>query len=142
MPTDLDRQMAPVVVEDMEGIVIDIGYRPSLDVMFCADVPHRRLSPPDEHQKEAVGDRCFAEILFGKLVLALPCRTVNHRDAAGLGITANAATEPVSQPHQVGTAMPVPFRFAVKNGRKYQSLIRGYAKPIKSRTCSTVSVTS
>src|SRR3954464_1066817 len=42
------------------------------------------------------------EIFFGKLMLALPCRTVDHGDAVCLGITANATAEPAGQPHKVG----------------------------------------
>ena len=44
MPADLDGQMAPVGVEDVERIVVEIGHRLfSFDVVLCADIPHRRL---------------------------------------------------------------------------------------------------
>jgi hypothetical protein len=48
MPADLDGQMAPVRVEDVKRVVVHIGHRfLSFDVVFCADIPHRRLRPTD-----------------------------------------------------------------------------------------------
>ena len=45
MPTDLDGQMAPVGVEDVKRVVVDIGHRLlSLDGVLRADIPHRRKS--------------------------------------------------------------------------------------------------
>src|ERR1700758_5860068 len=38
---------------------------------------------------------------FGKLVLALPDRTVDHGNAMGFGVSTHATAEPAGQPHQV-----------------------------------------
>src|SRR2546423_978008 len=46
MAADLDGQMAPVRVEDVKRVVVHIRHRLlSFDVVFRADIPHRRLSP-------------------------------------------------------------------------------------------------
>jgi len=102
MPTDLDSQMAPVAIKDVKGIVIDVRHRLfSFDVVPRADVPHRCLRPTDQDPKEALGDPRLGEIFFGKVVLALSDRTVNHGNVVGFGITANTTAEPASHPHSV-----------------------------------------
>src|ERR1700751_5775019 len=46
MPTDLDRQMAPVAITDVKGIVVDVRHRLfSFDVVVRADIPHRCRRP-------------------------------------------------------------------------------------------------
>ena len=55
----------------------------------------------------------LAQIFFGKLVLALPRRTVDHRNVVRFGITANATAEPAGQPHQVGI-----FERLVRSGQR------------------------
>ena len=70
--------------------------------MFRADIPHRRLRSADEDQKQALGDLGLDQIFFREVVLALPCRTVDHRNFVGFGITANATAEAAGHPHQVG----------------------------------------
>ena len=103
MPADLDRQMAPVGVEDVEGIVVDIRHRLfTLDVVLGVHIPHRRLGSSNQHQKQALGDRRLGEIFFGQVVFALPCRTVDYRNAVRLGIAANATAEAAGHPHQIG----------------------------------------
>src|ERR1700737_2604316 len=55
MPADLNGQMAPVRVEDVKRVVVDIGigfFR--YDVVLRADIPHRRLRPTDQDQKQAL----------------------------------------------------------------------------------------
>jgi hypothetical protein len=66
-------------------------------VVLCADIPHRRLRPADQDQKQALGDFGPGQIFFREVVLALPCRTVDHGNVMGFGITANATAEPVSR---------------------------------------------
>src|SRR5215813_2138781 len=100
---DLDRQVAPVAVEDVERVVVDKGDRLlSLDVVIGADIPHRRAGASDQDQKQAMRDVRLGQIFFGKLVFALPCRTVDHRDAVRSGVTAHSATKPAGQPPEVG----------------------------------------
>src|SRR5207249_3106951 len=44
MAADLDGDVAPLGIEDMKRVMIDVGHRLlALDVMVGADVPHRRL---------------------------------------------------------------------------------------------------
>ena len=114
MAPDLDSDVAPFRIEDMERVVVHIRHRLlSFDVVSRADIPHRRLRPTDQNQKQALGDRRLGEIFFGKLMLALPCRTVDHGDAVCLGITANATAEPAGQPHKVGV-----FERLVRSGQR------------------------
>jgi len=85
MPAYLDGQMAPVGVEDMKRIVVDIGHRLfSLDVVLAAYIPHRRLGAANQDQKQALGDRRLGQIFFGQIVFALPRGTVDHRNACAL----------------------------------------------------------
>src|SRR6516165_2039336 len=56
---------------------------------------------PTSTRNRPLGDRCLGQIFFRKVVLALPCRTVDHRNAVRFGIAANTAAEPPGQPHQV-----------------------------------------
>src|SRR5260370_25943322 len=94
MAADLDGQMAPVRVKDVKRVVVDIRHRLlSLDVVFRADIPHRRLRPTDQNQKQTLGHRRLGQIFFRKLMLALSCRTVDHGNAVPLGITANATAD-------------------------------------------------
>src|SRR5215471_8038079 len=94
MTTDLDGQMSPIRIDYVKRVVVDIRHGLlSLDVVLCADIPHRRLRPSDQDQKQALRDLRLGQIFFGKVVLALPCRTVDHRNAVGFGVTANATAE-------------------------------------------------
>src|ERR1700757_2585163 len=103
MPADLDGQMAPVGVEDVERIVVDIGHRLfSFDVVLYVDIPHRRLGSANQDQKQALGDRRLGQIFFGKLVLPLPSETVDYGNVVGFGVPAKATAKPAAQPHQVG----------------------------------------
>jgi hypothetical protein len=44
MPAELDGDVAPLRIENVERVVVHIGHRLlSFDVMVGADVPHRRL---------------------------------------------------------------------------------------------------
>jgi hypothetical protein len=63
-------------------------------VVLRADIPHRRLRPTDQDQKQALGDPRLGQVFFRKLMLALPCRTVDHGNVVRLDITANATAEP------------------------------------------------
>src|SRR5215831_7720353 len=103
MAADLDRQMAPLPVNDVERVVVDVwDWFLSFDVMVGADIPHRRFCATDQHEKQAVRDLGVGEILFGQLVLTLSCRTVDYGNALRLGVTAHATAEPAGQTHQVG----------------------------------------
>ena len=85
MAADLDGQMASVRVKDVKRPVVDIGHRLlSLDVVFRADIPHRRLRPTDQNQKQTLGHRRLGQIFFRKLMLALSYRTVDHRNVVRL----------------------------------------------------------
>ena len=71
--------------------------------MWCfAPTSHTGACATDQDEKQALGDPRLGQIFLGEVVLALPCRTVDHGNVVGFGITANATAEPAGQPHQVG----------------------------------------
>ena len=93
MSADLDGDMAPVTVEYVERVVIDIR-RPPLKVIIRPCVPHRGLGPADQHQKPTFSDGCLGQIIVGYVVLALPCPAVDNRNVVRLGIASCASAEP------------------------------------------------
>ena len=85
MPADLDGEMAPVGVEDVKRIVVDVGHRLlSLDVVLCADIPHRRLRPADQDQKQALGDLGPGQIFFRKRRACAALPDSRSRECRGL----------------------------------------------------------
>ncbi|MGH9629083.1 MAG: hypothetical protein ACRD7E_12235 [Bryobacteraceae bacterium] len=64
-----------------------------LEVMLAADVPHRRLGAADENQKQALSDLRLRQVLFGEVMLALPDRAVNDRNAICFRIAADTTAE-------------------------------------------------
>src|SRR6185437_6164318 len=80
----------------------NIGHRLLfLDVVIGCDIPHRRLCPADQDEKQSLGDGGPGEIVFCDVVLALARRTVDNRNVIRLGIASNAPTKTASQPHHV-----------------------------------------
>ena len=102
MPTDLDGDVPPLGIEDMEGVVIYVrqGLLP-LQVMLTANVPHRRRRAAHENQKQALSDSRPCQVFLRKLVLALSNRTIHNRNALGLGPRAKATAETAGQAHQM-----------------------------------------
>src|SRR6201984_1850955 len=94
--------MSPLGVQNVKGIVVDIGHRLLfLDVVIGADIPHRRLGPADQDEKQSLCDGGPGEIVFRDVVLAFPRRTVDKRNVIRLGIAANAPPKTASQPHHM-----------------------------------------
>jgi hypothetical protein len=59
-------KMAPVGVEDVKRIVVDVRHRRfSFDVVLGGDIPHRCAGPADQDQKQALGERGLGEMFFG-----------------------------------------------------------------------------
>jgi len=70
MATDLDCDVSPLAVQDMEGEVIDIRVRLfSLDVPAVENFKDRRLRSPDKDQKQAFLNVCLREVLASDLML-------------------------------------------------------------------------
>ena len=73
MAAYFNRDVAPLGIKDVEGVVVHIGHRLlGFDVMVGADVPHRRLGTAYQNQKQALGDIGLCQVFFGQLMLALP----------------------------------------------------------------------
>ena len=82
--------------------------------MWClALMSHTGACARPQDQKQALGDRRLGQIFFGKVVLALSCRTVDHGNVVRFRITAKATAEPAGQPHQVGV-----FESLVRSGQR------------------------
>src|SRR5882724_11572972 len=66
VPADFYGEVAPVRIEDIKRVMIDVGHRLlSLDVMVGADIPNRRLSAADENEKQPPGDLRLRQVYFG-----------------------------------------------------------------------------
>ena len=114
MTADLDGQMSPIRIDYVKRVVVDIRHGLlSLDVVLGADIPHRCLRSSDQDQKQALRDLCCGQIFFGKIVLSLPYRTVDDRNAVGFGVAADATAEPAGHPHQVGV-----FERLIRSGQR------------------------
>lgn len=100
MPADLDGDMTPVTVENLERVVVHVRLL-LLQVIIRPDVPHRRLRPPDQDQKQALGNRCLGQIVTGQVMLAFPRCTVDDRNAERLGVASRAPAEPAGRPHYI-----------------------------------------
>src|SRR5271169_4846507 len=101
----LDGDVAPIGIQDVKGVVVYVGHRSlALEVMVGADVPHRHPSAADQNQKQPAGDFGLGQVLLGKIVLALPDRTVDDRYAMCFGIAAYSTAETACHSHQVDGA--------------------------------------
>ena len=80
MAADFNRDVAPLGIEDVEGVVVHIGHRLlGFDVMVGADVPYRRLGTAYQNQKQALRDLGLCQVSFRQLMLALPGSTASAR---------------------------------------------------------------
>lgn len=57
MAAYFDGDVSPLGVQNVKGIVVDIGHRLLfLDVVIGADIPHRRRCPADQDEEQSLGD--------------------------------------------------------------------------------------
>ena len=107
MPAELERQVAPVFVEDVEVVVIDIGPRGLAREMGHAPgalghLPHQGRGLGHQDQEHACEGRVGGPVPFGQLVLAHPGGTVAEGNPAPLGVGVHPAAEPAGQlPHML-----------------------------------------
>jgi len=66
-----------------------------------ADIPHRRLCPANQDEKQSLGDGGLGTIVLGNVVLALSHRTVDDRNVVRLGVATNAPAKAAGQPHHM-----------------------------------------
>jgi hypothetical protein len=76
MRTDLDRDMAPVGIHDVEGVLIYIGLRVlafemGITITPMLDLPYRSLGSSNENTEEALEVRIRGNVLFSNLMLFL-----------------------------------------------------------------------
>src|SRR5450759_3857559 len=107
MPAHLNGDVTPLRVQDMKGIMIDVGPR-CLDHQLTefARTGHLRLpnqcgrfGHPD--QKKSWFPLFGGEIFLCDLVLALARRTVHYRDAIGFSPGPQAPAEPSRHAHEM-----------------------------------------
>ena len=79
MAADLNGEMAPLRIEDMKRVVVDIGHRPfGFDVMMIGgDFPHGHLGSAHQNQKHALPDLGLCQVFFGQFMLVLPGLTMH-----------------------------------------------------------------
>ena len=118
MPRHLDRDMAPLGVDDVKRIVVDV-FAPPLDVhdrgglRRARHLPHRRRRLGHQHQKHPDADLMAGQVRLGDAVLALPGRAEDHRHPVGRTPRLDPPREPARHSHQVrvvqlGVAVAVP----------------------------------
>ena len=55
MAAYFDSDVSPLGVQNVKGIVVDIGHRLLfLNVVIGADIPYRRLGPADQDEKQSL----------------------------------------------------------------------------------------
>ena len=106
MPGQLDGQVAPLGVHDVEGVVVDEGLLlrqiPDRPVRRPLHVPDRSDRACHQNQEDAPHARVLAQVLLGKLMLALSGLAVDHRNPVRVRERTDATAEASRQPHQVG----------------------------------------
>jgi hypothetical protein len=86
MAADLNGDVAPLRIEDVERIVVDVGHRPFwFNVMGGVDIPHRRLGSTHQNQKQAQPwvMWVFARYSSANSCLRSPALTMHKRNALG-----------------------------------------------------------
>jgi len=101
----LDGDVAPLRVEDVERVVIDV--RPLL-LQVTDRTPNGALDFPDgghgaadQDQEQALLDRMRGEVFLGDAMLALTSSAVDDRNPMHSGKAMHSPTEATSHPHQV-----------------------------------------
>jgi hypothetical protein len=105
MPGHLDRQMSPVGVHDVKGVVVDegplLGQVRDLPAGRAGDLPDRCDRPGDQDQEHPPLHLVGREVLLGDLMLALPARAVDHRDALRPSKATHPSGEAPGHAHQM-----------------------------------------
>ena len=106
MPRQLDRQMSPLGIHDVERVVVHegllLGQIPDDAASRTADLPHWRHRAGDQDEKHTRSHRVGGQVGLGDQMLALPAAAVDDRDLVGLGKGADSAGEPARHAHQLG----------------------------------------
>lgn len=105
MAGHLDGEMAPVRVQDVEGVVVDVRF-PDLDILDLAlgrppHIPNRRHGSRHQNQKHPMHRGVLAEVLLGDAVLLFLRAAIHDGNAVGLGERSHAATEAPCHSHPV-----------------------------------------
>src|SRR5215469_3928980 len=107
MSTDLDGDMAPLAIQDVNRVVVHVGHWLFvLQVMISPNLIHGGAGAADQDEKHPLGDLGLGQVLSGKVMLALPDPAVDDGNTVGFGIAADATTETTRHPHQVGGCYP------------------------------------
>jgi hypothetical protein len=106
MPGHLDGEVAPLRIQDVERVMVDVGHLleqlGELAVDALLDLPKRGWGAGDQDQKDALADLVLGQVLLSQQVLALARPAIEQRDALGLGPTSHPAREAACQAHEMG----------------------------------------
>jgi len=105
MGTEFDRQVSPLRVQDMEGIMIDVRD-------FALDVRDSLLGPvhvenrcgcksSDDVEDPAEG-KVLGQMRFGQFMLLFPLSALDQGNPLFLSISMNPAAKAACEPHQMG----------------------------------------
>jgi hypothetical protein len=106
VPADLDRDVAPLLVDQVKVVVVDVGpgllagqvRRPGLALRH---LPHQGRRLRDQDEKEALKRRVLGQILLRHLVLARARDAVDHRDVVCVGVGVQPPAETSRQALQM-----------------------------------------
>jgi hypothetical protein len=105
MGTEFDRQVPPLRVQNMEGIMIDVSDF-SLNVgdafVRAVHMENRRRGNGTEDIEDPPESRVLGKMLFGHFMLLFPCSAVDQGDPLFLSIGMNPAAKATREPHQMG----------------------------------------
>ena len=105
MPGHLDRDVTPVGIHEVEGVVVDerllLRQVPDHPGRRAVDLPDRGRGPRDQDQEHPRAYRVVGEVLLRDQVLTLTPPAVDHRDVVGCGGRPHPPGEPARHPHQV-----------------------------------------
>src|SRR6266540_5069831 len=138
--THLDRNVAPLRIHDVEGVVVHIGFlllEQDAARTGTSDVPQRHLRSSDKNQKQATLHRVGGKIVFGQVVLALSASAVDNWNSVSLGEAAHSTTEATGHAHEmsvvqllVGAAHQPPPPLPKATGRVADPVVRIQDNPV------------
>jgi len=104
MARHLDREVSPLGIHDVEGIVIDVRQlfgQVDATAARTLNIPDRSHRAADEDHEQPTADGMLGQIVLGEVMLTLPAAAVDDRNVVRLGEPTHAAAEPTCQTHEV-----------------------------------------
>jgi hypothetical protein len=105
MGTELDRQVSPLRIQDMKGIVVDISDLP-LNVrdalVRAVHMENRRRGNGSKDIEDPLESGVLGKMLFGQFMLLFPLSAVDQGNTLFLSISMNPSAKATRKSHQMG----------------------------------------